>query len=71
MTGSDRRPVCRRCRHYRVTWDPARPHGCDAMGFKSARPPSEVVYENSGEPCRLYDPKERRPKERREPPGGG
>jgi hypothetical protein len=35
--------VCHRCRHYFVTWDPAFPHGCRAMSFRSRRLPNEEV----------------------------
>ena len=47
-------PPCARCVHYFLTWDRRRPHGCRAMGFKSPGPPSWVVYESSGQACRLY-----------------
>ncbi len=50
----DYRIDCRHCRHYFVTWEPERPHGCRIMGFKSRTMPSLVVYRNSGEICRAY-----------------
>ncbi len=60
---------CRRCRHYAVTWDERFPHGCRAMGFKSARyPADEVLSATGGEPCRLYEPKTPTPPR---PPQGG
>jgi len=51
---SKKTPIdCRKCVHYHVTWEPARPHGCRAMGFKSQHLPSLVVIRNSGTVC-LY-----------------
>ena len=46
--------VCRTCRHYFITWDARRPHGCRAMNFKSQRPPSLVVRHTSGRQCLRY-----------------
>ncbi|MGD8267719.1 MAG: uracil-DNA glycosylase [Desulfobacterales bacterium] len=37
------RPVCSVCRHYYVTWDPSRPHGCRVLGFKSRITPILIV----------------------------
>ncbi len=57
---------CRRCRHYAVTWDERFPHGCRAMGFKSARyPADEVLSATGGEACLLYEPKPLPPPARR------
>lgn len=50
-------PQCRNCKNYFITYDPVKPHGCRAMGFKSKRLPSQVVYESSGIVCQLFDPK--------------
>jgi len=47
-------PVCRKCLYYIVTWDAHAPHACSALGFKSVKPPSLVVYENSGLNCQLF-----------------
>ncbi|MFO7643838.1 MAG: uracil-DNA glycosylase [Desulfosarcina sp.] len=49
--------ICRKCEFYFITWDSRRPHGCQAMGFKSRRPPSLVVRQNSGRECLRYTPK--------------
>ena len=49
--------ICRQCRHYFVTWDARRPHGCRAMNFKSRQPPSRVVRNTSGRDCLRYEPK--------------
>ncbi|PIE70969.1 MAG: uracil-DNA glycosylase [Deltaproteobacteria bacterium] len=50
---------CYKCRHYFVTWDNQRPHGCRAMGFKSIQIPSMVVLKSSGVPCHLFEQKTR------------
>ncbi len=51
------RIACQRCRHYRITWDPRAPYGCEVHGFKSRRLPSLVVYESSGLECQAFLPK--------------
>ena len=48
---------CRRCEYYFVTWEPSKPHGCRAYGFKSATIPSLVVFQSSGDACNLYKEK--------------
>lgn len=48
---------CSQCRYYFITWEPSAPYGCRAMGFKSHRSPSIVVYRHSGAPCRSFQPK--------------
>jgi ribosomal protein L37E len=53
--------LCRRCRHYKVSWDPNAPHACEAMGFKSQKLPSLVVYEASGIDCQMFAPKPQKP----------
>ncbi len=50
-------PNCLKCKHYYVTYDPARPFGCRAMKFKSATSPARVVFKTSGLHCQLYNPK--------------
>jgi hypothetical protein len=49
---------CRRCVHYFVTWEPKKPHGCKAYGFKSPQIPSMVVYKSSGMECGLFSQKQ-------------
>ena len=48
---------CFKCRYFFVTWDSNNPRGCKAFGFKTTQLPSEVVFENSGEPCLKFSPK--------------
>ncbi|OQX14052.1 MAG: hypothetical protein BWK76_15330 [Desulfobulbaceae bacterium A2] len=57
--GGAQAPNCRGCRHFFVTHDPRSPHGCRAYGFKSAREPAEVVFQNSGLPCQLFRARQR------------
>jgi hypothetical protein len=45
---------CRRCKHYYVTWESSKPHGCRAYGFKSPQIPSMVVFKSSGVECALF-----------------
>lgn len=56
---ADALPDCRRCEQYYITYDPAKPYGCRAMGFKSRRLPAEVVYAASGLVCQLFTLKSR------------
>jgi len=51
---------CHHCEHYYVTWDKEFPHGCRAMGFKSAQIPSVTVLMHSDQPCQFYKKKERK-----------
>ena len=53
------RPHCHRCRHFRVTWDEGTPYECRAYGFRSARLPTRVVRESSGDDCQLFERGER------------
>ena len=48
---------CRRCQHYFVTWEPTKPHGCRAYGFKSPQIPSLVVFQSSGSDCAMFEQK--------------
>ncbi|WDP88674.1 MAG: uracil-DNA glycosylase [Desulfobacter sp.] len=48
---------CYKCKFFYVTWEPAHPNGCRAMGFKSKQLPSVVVRRSSGKPCQLFEPK--------------
>ncbi|QEP34662.1 hypothetical protein APAC_1555 [Malaciobacter pacificus] len=48
------RIICQKCLYYFVTWEPSKPHGCKAYGFKSRTIPSMVVKNSSGHPCNFY-----------------
>ena len=53
----NKRVVCQKCKHYYVTWEAQRPHGCKIYGFKSKVVPSVVVKQSSGEQCQLFSQK--------------
>ncbi|RXK14358.1 uracil-DNA glycosylase [Halarcobacter mediterraneus] len=50
----EERIICQKCKFYFVTWQPAKPHGCKAYGFKSKMLPSIVVKNSSGFPCSFF-----------------
>jgi hypothetical protein len=50
-------PNCMLCKHFFVTYEPARPRGCRAYGFKSVAFPSQVVLATSGTPCQFFSPR--------------
>ncbi|WP_434633999.1 hypothetical protein [Chromobacterium sp. CV08] len=54
-------PLCRRCLHHFVTYDPNFPYGCRAMGFSSKRAPCLDVLEASGQPCMRFQAKPDKP----------
>lgn len=53
------RPDCSTCRHHWITWDESAPRGCLAYGFKTRGLPARYVALVSGEPCRLFERRER------------
>lgn len=57
MESEDQRPDCLRCRSFYVTYDPVRPYGCRAFGFKSLRLPRDEVRLSSGNECHLHERK--------------
>jgi hypothetical protein len=48
------RIICQKCIYYYVTWEPSKPHGCKAYGFKSHIIPSTVVKNSSKIDCSFY-----------------
>lgn len=60
---------CFKCKHFYVTWEPSNPRGCRAFGFKTAKMPSQVVLETSGEICLKFVPKEPDKSGRNQNPG--
>ena len=50
---------CFECRHFFITHEPVYPYGCRAMSFKSRELPSAAVLRSAGEPCLLYELKDR------------
>jgi hypothetical protein len=51
---SDKPVDCFSCRHFKVTWQPAWPYMCLAMGFRSRSLPSLEVFRVDGAQCRAY-----------------
>jgi hypothetical protein len=54
--------LCWRCTHYFVTYDARFPHGCRAMGFKSARLPHTEVAAATGTTCVTFAAKPSAPR---------
>lgn len=50
-------PDCWRCRHFAISWQPARPYLCRLIGFKSKMLPCLEVVRADGRPCHGYSPK--------------
>jgi hypothetical protein len=48
-------PDCNQCRHFFITHEAARPYGCRAFAFVSARLPSLEVRANSGYDCEAFE----------------
>ena len=48
---------CFDCIYLQITWQPATPYACKAMGFKSKAIPSLEVFRNSGNQCMYFTPK--------------
>jgi len=55
--GIMKRINCRRCEYFFVTWEPKKPYGCKAYGFKSPQIPSMVVFQSSGRDCNMFSAK--------------
>ncbi|MGV1099759.1 uracil-DNA glycosylase [Thiovibrio sp. JS02] len=52
-------PNCLACLHFFITYEPAHPYGCRAMGFKSREYPAKVVFASSGIHCQLFSAKKK------------
>ena len=48
---NQKRINCFDCIHLQITWQPATPYACKAIGFKSKIIPSMEVFKNSGSQC--------------------
>lgn len=51
------RPNCLACLHFYITYEPSRPYGCKALGFKSLQYPAMVVFTSSGIHCQVFSAK--------------
>jgi len=54
----DKAPDCFRCRHFRVTWEPAFPRACLLFGIKCRAMPSTEVFLSTGKHCFAFQLKE-------------
>lgn len=54
---NQKRINCFDCTHLQITWQPATPYACKAIGFKSKMIPSLEVFKNSGSQCMHFVPK--------------
>ena len=57
MAEEKRRPVCNKCRHYFITYDPQMPYGCRSFNFKCKEAPCIQVRKMSGQECEMFEPK--------------
>ena len=53
----DRAPDCRRCRHFKITWEPAFPRACLLFGVKCKTMPATEVFLSSGKHCFAFQAK--------------
>ena len=53
-----RAPDCFRCRHFRITWEPAYPRSCRIFGFKTRSVPSAEVFLSTGKHCFSFEARE-------------
>ena len=53
----DRAPDCLKCRHFRVTWEPAFPRACTLFGIKCRNLPSMEVFLSNGKHCFSFEAK--------------
>ena len=49
---------CRKCIHFKITWENNRPYACKAFGFKTKNIPSRDVFLSSGTECLKFTPKQ-------------
>ncbi|AEF82392.1 hypothetical protein [Leadbettera azotonutricia] len=54
----DRAPDCLKCRHFRITWEPAFPRSCAVFGIKCRNLPSMEVLLSTGRHCFSFALKE-------------
>ncbi|HAR33571.1 MAG TPA: uracil-DNA glycosylase [Desulfobacter sp.] len=55
----DNKRNCYKCQFFYVTWEPAHPNGCRALGFKSRQLPCITVFQSSGKPCEYFKEKKK------------
>lgn len=53
----ERAPDCLKCLHFRVTWDPAAPRGCEVFSIRCRNLPSYEVFSATGRQCPSFERK--------------
>ena len=53
----DHAPDCLKCRHFRVTWEPAFPRACALFGIKCRNLPSMEIFLSNGKHCFAFEAK--------------
>ena len=56
----DKAPDCLRCRHFKVTWEPAFPRSCLLFGIKCRNLPAMEVFLSTGKHCFAFEAREER-----------
>lgn len=56
------KPRCIKCAYYFVTYDPTRPKGCKKFNFISAKLPSVLIKEETGEECLAFKERNKKTK---------
>jgi len=51
-------PDCLRCKHFKITWEPAFPRACTLFGIKCRNLPSMEVFLSAGKHCFSFQQKE-------------
>lgn len=51
---------CRKCIHFKITWERNHPYSCKAFGFKSKNLPSVDVFLSAGQECLKFIPKQKK-----------
>ena len=54
-------PDCMRCRHFKITWEPAFPRACLMFGLKCRNLPSTEVFLSTGKHCFAFEEKKKLP----------
>ncbi|MDP2302067.1 MAG: uracil-DNA glycosylase [Ignavibacteria bacterium] len=54
-TKNTKRPDCRKCVHFFITWNKSFPYGCKVYGFKSKNLPSIEIIKASGISCLKFE----------------
>ena len=55
----DKAPDCLKCRHFKITWEPAFPRACLLFGVKCRTMPSTEVFLSTGKHCFAFQLKEK------------